>query len=485
MIRLCRYNQTTILWAKSIFAPYILGQGVNTDVLSTTLLEAYQDYYARKQGGNGRLYLACSGGRDSLSLAYACWLLYQQGRIDKLPILLHVHHGWQTANDDWAKMLSSWAVQYGFECHILPVKLSKNSETHARDARYQAMMSMMACDDVLMLAHHANDQAETVLMRLADGAGLQGLSGIKTWQKKSLMIENSAKTIMLWRPWLTATRECISRFAHQHELPYVDDATNLDDRYMRGHLRQHILPQLAIMNPKAITNISRSAALLGGYLAVIDDWLAEKIPLCVDVDNLPYQQVLFLPKLYQFDEAVQQLLIHHWLQADEPVAPPQAISVQVHRLAYRHDNDHNSQIWWQGRQAAYVICRYDNCLYRYRQDVWQLLQHSMIQPQRNQDGWVLLDDGNCQLQLHCPPSQITTVQQQKITIGQYQYRGKKLAQKLRIPTWLRRHLWQLSIDDNQYLIAPMMAWRLPSGDGLDNFAPIGRMVYNDKPNRTL
>lgn len=455
-----------------------------TDILLKALAQAIADLPADDAT---RYYLACSGGRDSLSLAYAYFLLYQQGVIARLPVLLHVNHNWQQANDEWADRVQDWAKLHGFDCQVLQVQLSKNNETHARDARYQAMMSVMNTGDVLILAHHATDQAETVLMRLVNGAGIQGLSAMKMWQQKrlansSLNRDANPKTIHLWRPWLAMHREVISQFALYHHLPYVDDITNTDTAYARGLIRQKILPHLLALNPKAIENIGRSAQLLAVDFSVIDGQITDHLTNLQHFASCPpYQTILPLQAFFECDAKIQISLLHRWIQGDEPIPPSYSTTSQVYQLIQRTDNDHGSQIIWQGVSASYVICRYDECLYRYRQDVWQLLQGEAMQPQYHQGVWRLIfNDGLC---LELASSQIHQLRlmdkDDAMMLAKHRYRAKKLAQKLRLPVWLRRHLWHLQSDNGSYLIAPMMAWELPSGVAVDSFAPIGLMMYND------
>lgn len=447
-----------------------------TDDILTSLSRAFDELALPT---HAKLYLACSGGRDSLALAYACFLLYRQGKIIRLPTILHVHHGWQAANDAWMQLVHRWAIEHGFDCQILRITLAKNSETHARDARYQAFGLVMNQGDVLMLAHHANDQAETVLMRLVSGAGLQGLSGMKVWQAKTVHTDETTKTITLWRPWLKISRDKISQFAKAHALPYVDDITNTDPAYARGRIRQDILPHLLALNPKAVENITRSAGLLSMASTMVDQQV-ETLLASLDhpTNQMPYQQVLGIKDFLNLSESEQALVLHRWLQADEALPPSHQLTQQVIEMICRQDNDHSSQILWQAEQSAYVMCCYDDCLYRYRADIWALFGSSgHVKP--SSQGWILSDDGCCQLILMAKIDDIQKITKtDTINIGKHRYKGKKLAQKLRIPFWLRDSLWKINHQGHPYLIAPMMVWDLSSGQRLDSFAPIGRMVYN-------
>lgn len=411
------------------------------------------------------LYVACSGGRDSLSLAYACFLLYQQGKLTTLPTLLHVHHGIQKANDNWANMVKNWADKHGFDSHILYLDLDKKTETHARTARYQAMAQQMSDGDVLLLAHHQNDQAETVLMRLVYGAGVSGLSGIKVWQSKTI----GNKTIKLHRPWLDVSRQAISSFAHQHSLDYINDPTNDTGENARSFIRTQILPRLSTLNPQACTNIARSATHLQNASSILKDTTKAHLQLCLNtaLTHVPHQSVINIDALNTLSIAQQKQLLHNWLQGDEPLPAGTHIIDKIVALCQRTDNDHKTQILWQGQQC-YVVCRYQNTLYRYTQAAFETLSspchHAISQSSAHV---FLLKQHTQNLVWQAPQSPNISIHaltpQQKLTILHHRHAlsGKKLYQNLKIAPWLRQNLWVVSQDDVPVLlIAPYQSWTL-------------------------
>lgn len=445
------------------------------------LEQAFEQAKARL--ASGRLYLACSGGRDSLALAYACHQLYQAGVIDQLPILLHVHHGWQSVNDDWARLVQNWAVKHDFECQILSVQLEKLTETHARLARYEAFGRVLQDDDVLLLAHHANDQAETVLMRLIDGAGVSGLSAMKEWQAKSL----GAKRFWLWRPWLSVLRDAISDYATWHGLPYVDDPTNESDLFVRGVLRQQVLPVLTKLNPQAIANIAKSAALLGESAQIIQHAIQDWQPDIKEMTLLPYQAVLDIAQLNKMPAIMHASCIHDWLKRGATQSPNGELIAQVSSLIQRVDNDHQSRLFWQDGASGVMICRHQDKLYRYRYDVW-LCQMQSCQIQWCDDrlmwcwqhltlSWQI-PDGHQLIKVE------VVTRDDAVQIGKHTYRAKKLHQRLRLPVWLRSQLYQLTIvnhhQSSQYLIAPMMIWQIPTGEQCN--MGVWRYFAPDTPN---
>lgn len=391
-----------------------------------------------------RLFLACSGGRDSLSLAYACHLLYQDGRLSTLPTLLHVHHGMQSANDDWAKRVKDWANRHQFDCHILPLKLTQKTETTARTARYQAMASIMRDGDVLLLAHHENDQAETLLMRLITGAGLHGLSAMKTWQDKTIQ----DKTIRLHRPWLSITRQDITAFAKTHALPYVDDPTNDTLDNARSFIRNDILPKFGQINPKASTNIARSATLLTQSCAIIDPIIAQALADCrlSKLSDEPYQSVLDIGSLSAFDDAHRSAILHTWLSQGEPTPPPSQVIHQLMHLCQSTNLDQKTQIFWQG-QRGYIICRYRTHLYRFWDKAWAYLHH---------------DDSP--LYLSIPPDAHLLGSHDKVPVLIHgvvrELSGKKLYQTLGVAPFFRQHLYLIDRPQGLCLLTPHQSWQL-------------------------
>lgn len=424
-----------------------------------------------------RCYLACSGGRDSLALAFGTKLLYEQGKIDALPVLLHVHHGWQRANDDWADLVADWALHHGFDCRVLHIHLSQANETAARQHRYQAMLGVMNDGDVLMLGHHATDQAETLLMRLIDGAGVRGLSAMHTWQKK--YDDSQHKAVWLWRPLLQTDRACISHFAKAHRLPYVDDPTNSDDAHVRGRLRNHMLPMLAHINPKAIQNIARSSQLLGEademVQMLIDDKLSE---CCIDELSGLFVLVLSVDKVLRLPKSVQSALIHRWLATGEPVPPSCRLIHDVLGLIHRTDANHQTRLFWQG-VAGYVICHHQGRLYRYHRSAWDCLSldNQMLDSQpcdaldvsgvmtlKQSDDvcirWQIPDE------LQGTPLQVLAWDRQmKLPFGTRQLSGKKLMQTLGIAAWLRQSVWVVyAASCPVMLVSVGCAWRLDTAD---------------------
>ena len=334
------------------------------ETLATALLSSMSEYSDQLHGR--RLWLACSGGRDSLALAALCVQLYRQGKLPCLPQLLHVDHGLQSDSQYWAKHVANWAQAQQIPCCILQAQVNGHDEQAARQARYNIMRAHINQDDVLLLAHHADDQAETVLMRLIQGAGVNGLSSMQPWRVQ----RQGGQHNILWRPWLTIQRARISAYAQRLQLPYIDDPTNDSGDNVRSGLRRDIMPILATYNHNVIDNIARSAQLLSDAQETVNAQAMQDMQQTenTDLQLLPAQRVLNIDTLQKLPMYRQRQLLHYWLGQDEPLPPVKQLVDDVLTLSQRDNQDHQTELFWQGRKASYTIRRYRQQLYRMSSD---------------------------------------------------------------------------------------------------------------------
>ncbi|MGY8858115.1 MAG: tRNA lysidine(34) synthetase TilS [Pseudomonadales bacterium] len=445
------------------------------ETLATALLSSMSAYSDQLHGR--RLWLACSGGRDSLALAALCVQLYRQGKLPCLPQLLHVDHGLQSDSQYWAKHVANWAQAQQIPCRILQAQVNGHDEQAARQARYNIMRAHINQDDVLLLAHHADDQAETVLMRLIQGAGVNGLSGMQPWRVQTQGVQCN----ILWRPWLTIRRANISAYAKRLELPYIDDPTNDSGDNVRSGLRRDIMPILATYNHNVIDNIARSAQLLSDAQETVNAQAMQDMQQTenTDLQLLPAQRVLNIDTLQKLPMYRQRQLLHYWLGQDEPLPPAKQLVDDVLTLSQRDNQDHQTELFWQGRKASYTIRRYRQQLYRMSSDwlswlnvplteqVLTLSSNSSSHSANNLTSFIVRSSDSYTWQLQVKPyalvrlleNSVDGVAQQivlkvapldrkqrlKTEMAARPQAGKKLYQTLGIPLWLRESLMVVSI----------------------------------------
>ena len=210
--------------------------------------------------GDG-VVVGLSGGPDSVFLLYALHTL--QARMGFTLRAVHVHHGIRGAEADRdeafsAELCAKLAVPFQavhVEAPAYAAQHGLSLEEAARILRYEALEAArqqltQAPAAWIAVAHHLDDQAETVLHNLVRGAGLRGLAGM----------ENRRNHVI--RPLLSIKREDILKWLEQNNIPYVTDSTNADPHYTRNRIRSTVLPELREINPEASAHIAHSAALL-------------------------------------------------------------------------------------------------------------------------------------------------------------------------------------------------------------------------------
>lgn len=209
--------------------------------------------------GDG-VVVGLSGGPDSVFLLYALHTL--QARLGFTLRAVHVHHGIRGAEADRdeafsAELCAKLAVPFQAVHVAAPEYAAQHGlslEEAARILRYEALetarQQMGTPSAWIAVAHHLDDQAETVLHNLVRGAGLRGLAGM----------ENRRNHVI--RPLLSIKREDILKWLEQNNIPYVTDSTNADPHYTRNRIRSTVLPELRAINPEASAHIAHSAALL-------------------------------------------------------------------------------------------------------------------------------------------------------------------------------------------------------------------------------
>ena len=205
---------------------------------------------------------AVSGGADSMALLFAMYLLKQKLKIDVSAA--HFNHQLRGAESDRdAEFVKDFCSRYEIPLHleaeqVIPGK--KGLEAAARDARYRFLRSLPG---KIATAHTANDNAETVLMRMVRGTGLNGIGAI------------APVSDHLIRPMLSVSREDVVQFLDTYHIPYVEDSTNETDAFLRNRIRHHVMPLLAQENPKIAENLSAMALRLREDAAVLTE-LAEQ-----------------------------------------------------------------------------------------------------------------------------------------------------------------------------------------------------------------
>jgi len=195
-------------------------------------------------------YVAYSGGVDSQVLLYL-----SNKYIKSNTVALHVNHGISDNAKEWSDFCSRTTENYNIPIMTAFFKLKdekSNLEEKARELRYGFFEENVKDSQVLMTGHHLDDQAETFILRLMRGAGVDGLS--------SMQSERSFNKGKLIRPLLNVSKEEIIDFAKSVELEWVEDESNKDSHYDRNFIRNEVMPLLRTRWNHANKAIARSAS---------------------------------------------------------------------------------------------------------------------------------------------------------------------------------------------------------------------------------
>jgi tRNA(Ile)-lysidine synthase len=229
-----------------------------------------------------------SGGADSMALLYALWFLAP--RLGFQLSATHLHHGLRgEAADGDAALVEEICAKLKIPCHVKREDVTRKRkrpgvsfEMAAREARHDFFREALAqrAGDVVALAHHRDDQAETVLMRLLCGCGIEGLGGMDYRAEP-------ASGLPVIRPMLDVSRATIEVFLRRFHLAWREDHTNRDPCYLRNRIRRHTVPFLAQNGFPGVTDaLVRLADIMREEAAWLDRQTAKALAGCLRDDAL-------------------------------------------------------------------------------------------------------------------------------------------------------------------------------------------------------
>ena len=272
-----------------------------------------------------RIGLALSGGLDSVVLLDVVCKAVQAKQDSKKSTevwVFHIHHGLQKPADAWLEFCEKLAKKYSthFDFRLLHFadQTQGNIEARARAERYDALTDLCVEHgiDHLLLAHHQNDQAETILLQLLRGAGVAGLSGMPLERIHTA----NGHSITLLRPLLNQSRAELESYAKQHKLKWIEDPSNQNLRFRRNAIRKDIIPRLEKIQPGATANLARSAELLAHSQVLIDRLAMQDSKEMILGLTLKLKPLLALAKS---DKPAANNVIRYWLKSNNLAMPSQ------------------------------------------------------------------------------------------------------------------------------------------------------------------
>ncbi len=404
-----------------------------------TLLPKIQQLQSYK-----RLLIAYSGGLDSTVLLHSIAALQQYFPEQEL-LAVHIHHGLSPHADDWQVHCQTFCQQLSISLFTIKVNaqaaVGESPEEAARHARYQAFKELLKTGDCLLTAHHQNDQAETVLLQLIRGAGVNGLAAMPEF--------SSLGKGVMWRPLLAYSREQLQNYAECEQLQWIEDDSNVDLRFDRNFIRQQLMPLLKQRWPSVVKTIDRAAQHQQQALQCLRECAEQDWQQCRGND-LPQLTIAELLKL----SAPRQInLLRYWFKQCGVRAPNTAKLQQLLTSVLNSRHDAMPLLQW----SDVAIRRHAGHLYLIKEDT---IAAAIMPLVWNFPQPLLLADGKKIIATACWGKNLFIAENAVLTIrfrqggekikpaGHAHHQElKKLFQQWRVPYWLRAQIPLLYIND--------------------------------------
>ncbi|RFC34235.1 MAG: tRNA(Ile)-lysidine synthase [Candidatus Nitrotoga sp. MKT] len=304
---------------------------------SFDLTECVTDALSPLLTAGSTILLGLSGGVDSVVLLH---LLQQLSpRYSWHLSALHVHHGISPQADAWAVFCADLCALYEVSLRIEYVNIaplrSLGIEAAARKLRHAALAQQQV--DFIALAHHLDDQAETLLLQLLRGAGVRGASAMPA-------ITHRVNAPTLLRPLLNVPRSRLLEYAQQHGLQWVEDESNADDAYPRNFLRHRILPLLEQRFPAYRKTLLRSSQHFAEAAELLDELAQQDAELAIVGNRLDVKKLRVLGGIRGKN------LLRYFLAAQGTPIPDSTRLQEMLRQLCNARQDAQVCIDWQGWQ---------------------------------------------------------------------------------------------------------------------------------------
>ena len=298
--------------------------------------------------------VALSGGADSAAMAIAAARVCQA--VTRPLHFFHVHHGLFRQADVWVEQVRALADLLNTPLLVEYVEVAQDSglgiEGAARESRYAALIAMAEKQQsqALLLAHHRQDQAETVLLRLLRGTGVQGLAAMQA--------DTERLGLRMLRPFLDIDRDdllaFVAAFTQQTGWFPVQDPSNTDPKYARGAFRSGLIPVLQAHWPAWQQTLTRHARQAAETVEILEEVAASDLAA---LDPDPFDQSFSLKLWRELSHPRQALVLRYWLHQQGISMPgDRRLADLLRQLRQLHALGHDRDLLWQHGQIA-LRCR--------------------------------------------------------------------------------------------------------------------------------
>ncbi len=325
------------------------------------------------------MLIGYSGGLDSTVL-----LVLAKQFADRTGAALraiYIDHQLHPDSNHWAEHCARTCHALNVEFEAIRVQLGDasraNLEEAARDARYRVFADKLRSGECLLTAHHADDQAETLLLQLLRGAGVKGMAAMPARRPF-----DGGQHL---RPLLQISRDALHRYALAKGLQWIDDPSNDDHRFDRNLVRQQLLPLLLQRWPNAINNICRSAAHCATAADLMVDTANADLADFADYRQLP------VPRLRELDSKHRRNLLRCWIEVRGFRMPSTAQLAQIEASLVTASDDRIGDVQWANGQMR-----------RYADGLYLAARGELSDAPSFEHSWQ-----NCEQDLYIPELQVT------------------------------------------------------------------------------
>lgn len=261
------------------------------------------------------LYVGYSGGLDSHVLLHVIIELIGKKRITAV----HVNHQLSSNSDIWQKHCEDRCLEIGVDiiCKTVSIKnRGTGIEDAARNARYSVFEKLLKKNDLLILAHHADDQIETMLFRLFRGSGIKGMSGMPI----SRLLGNGE----LFRPLLPFFRRDLESYASANQINWIEDDSNLDIAFDRNFIRHKLIPTINERWPNSSFKLNRSANIFAESDFLINILAQKDFKIVKEVSERVGWSIS-IDKLNGFEIIRQKNILRYWFNLHNLTLPSYAV----------------------------------------------------------------------------------------------------------------------------------------------------------------
>lgn len=377
-----------------------------------------------------RLLVGFSGGLDSTVLLH---VLVQQPLLAKKILAIHINHGLNRNAQHWEQHCQDVCNHLAIPLIIKRVDFDRHSniEANARKARYAFFQTLLVTNNALITGHHRDDQAETLLLQLCRGAGVDGLAAMP-------LIKPFAQGTLI-RPLLAHSRESLECYAKAYTLSWIEDESNHHSDFSRNFLRNEVLPLLKKRWPSVSKNIARTASHCQEVKLNLEALARSDYP---NLDQAG--KTLSLDLIRRLDDARVKNILRSWLKINQMPLPDSGMCDRIiHELIFAN-----------GESVPEIVCsdyqlrRYQQTLYLVREKEvkapiardWACFPEALVLPEQS----VILAVEKAETGFVVPSNACIQVRYRQG--GEtFLFRGQKkslktLFQEWKIPPWLRHRI---------------------------------------------